>query len=120
MLIVGRNAPPARYAVESDSEEDQDPEDYGHAEGSRTVSSSRSREPVVTVDFKREASDLDVIVAVEEAGRAWAEGLDNDKIQEAGSVTVDDRKVRLLVHIGHRCKCYRLTRHAIYTERSQV
>lgn len=91
---AGRTAPPSRYAVESDSEDDVDPEDYGrHAEASRTASSRKRPEPSITVDLPKQSDLSEVIVAIEDAGRSWAEGLDNQTLQEAGSVTVDNKKV---------------------------
>lgn len=89
---LGRNAPPRRHDL--DSSDDQDSEDYGRAEASRTAFSSKIREPAVLVDFpKQSPGALDLIVAIEEAGRSWAEGFDDKELREAGHVTVNDKKV---------------------------
>ena len=90
----GRNAPPARYTLESDSEEEFDPEDNQQAEGgSRTASTSKRPEPVVSLELANKATGLDVVVAIEEAGRSWAEGLDASNLVEDGSVSVNEQKV---------------------------
>jgi len=102
LLEPWRNAPPARYTLESDSEDEQDPEDLYRPPAASASSSSSSR-PEPKVEFRASAasngkaelppSGRSVIVAIADAGKAWTEGLDEQQLQEASEVLVNDKKV---------------------------
>lgn len=93
--MTGRNAPPARHTLESDSEEEQDPEDV-HT--SRTTSSIKLRRPAPDVKIQL-TSDCPalagehLIIANSEAGMAWSQGLDASSLSLDGFLLVDGQKV---------------------------
>ncbi|KAK9895379.1 hypothetical protein P389DRAFT_197439 [Cystobasidium minutum MCA 4210] len=90
------NAPPARHTLESDSEDEQDPEDVYRQEAS-TSSSSRRQKPkaVVAVQWTQDqppAKDHELIIAHAEAGLAWSQGLDIDSLQVNAFLPIDGVK----------------------------
>lgn len=108
--VTGRNAPPARYAIESDSEDEVDPEDTDRAAGHVAASTSTRTRGKDDVELKR-ISDAsikadDLIVAVDRAGQIWAEGFQEEQqqditssasLREDAEVLVASRKVHLVL-----------------------
>jgi hypothetical protein len=96
MWTTGRNAPPARHTIESDSEEEQDPEDLQQPSASTSTAFKRPL-PSVTLEWIAEEHARKVetlIVACEEAGMAWSSGLDLSKLTFNGCLRVNDNTVR--------------------------
>lgn len=95
-----RNAPPARHTLESDSEEEQDPEDV---QTSRTTSSIKLRRPAPDVKIQL-TSDCPalagehLIIANSEAGMAWSQGLDASSLSLDGFLLVDGQKAASLTY----------------------
>lgn len=94
-----RNSQPPRHALESDSEDEMDPEDNDLASGSASTSYKKpAKEPIV----RYESTDAEVsilnepvlLVAIGDAGLAWSKGLDEGKLVEHAQISVDTRKVR--------------------------
>ena len=99
--FIGRNQPPARHALESDSEDEVDIEDVHRASGE----GSSSRRSAATVPIKPElkyANDeppkgLKLVIAVDEGGQLWAQGLTGRDMPEDGESFYDGRKVNLSI-----------------------
>lgn len=81
-----------------------DPEDYaGRADASTSASRSRSSYPSVELQAAGSKSDgaaallkhgLKLLLVLDEAGMSWAEGLETESLEEAASLTLNEKKVR--------------------------
>ena len=95
--FIGRNQPPARHALESDSEDEVDNEDVHHASGEGPSLRRSTAAVLVKPDLKYSKDEppkgLKLVIAVDEGGQLWSQGLTGRDMPEDGECFYDGRKV---------------------------
>jgi hypothetical protein len=84
--------------VESDSEEEVDPEDIGTGQGSSGASTSRIARVDPQVELRGKIAKVDrLVIALDQAGQDWAEGFAPDTLEESAELFVNEKKVLTLL-----------------------